>query len=162
MTPKSTTFPDPGEVERELIALQDHFLELAADEFRMAREYADKGRVAHAADANKAAKDLVSKGVFVVRAADTIKAQADEIARRDAVAKAAWGDQEDEHTAAIEAAHPVNTKNHAVFDRALSMVGTRHGKYELVGLVNWLLACIEAAEAKFAALHPSNPAGGER
>ncbi len=75
-----------------------------------------------------------------------------EIERRDAVAREAWGDQADEYTDAITAAHPVATKDHDTFAKALAMVGKRHGKYELVGLVNWLLARAQTAEAKAEAL----------
>lgn len=66
-----------------------------------------------------------------------------EIARRDAVAAEAWGDQRDEYSDAIAAAHPMRTQDHDTFAKALAMVGKRHGKYELVGLVNWLLAELE-------------------
>lgn len=71
-----------------------------------------------------------------------------EIAQRDAVAKAAWGDQRDEHSDAIDAAHPCETKDFASFDTALTMVGKRRGKYELVGLVNWLLVRAQSSEAQ--------------
>jgi hypothetical protein len=71
-----------------------------------------------------------------------------EIARRDAVAQASWGDQKDEHTEAIRAAHPTRTDDFETYDTALAMIGTRHGKYELVNLVNWLLARAKAAEAQ--------------
>lgn len=71
----------------------------------------------------------------------------DELERRERVAWESWGNQEDEHTPAIEAAHPVNSGDYETFSKALSMVGTRRGKYELVGLVNWLLARAESAEA---------------
>jgi hypothetical protein len=74
-----------------------------------------------------------------------------EIARRDAVACAVWGDQEDEHTEAINAAHPAHSKDYETFDRALAMVGKRHGKYELVALVNWLLGRAERAEVALGA-----------
>ena len=70
----------------------------------------------------------------------------EEIARRDAVAKASWGDQKDQHTDAILAAHPTYTKDFETYEAALAMVGTRHGKYELVNLVNWLLARATRAE----------------
>lgn len=63
-----------------------------------------------------------------------------ELDRRDAVSAAAWGDQRDEYSDAIDAAHPCETKAFETFDKALAMVSKRHGKYELVGLVNWLLA----------------------
>lgn len=69
-----------------------------------------------------------------------------EIARRDAVAKASWGDQKDQHTDAIRAAHPTYTKDFETYEAALAMVGTRHGKYELVNMANWLLARATRAE----------------
>lgn len=74
----------------------------------------------------------------------------EEIARRDAVAKASWGDQKDQHTDAIRAAHPTYTKDFETYEAALAMVGTRHGKYELVNLVNWLLARATRAEGLLA------------
>lgn len=52
----------------------------------------------------------------------------------------AWGDRPDEHTTAIDAAHPLVTKNHGRYARALAMVENRHSKSALVDLVNWLLA----------------------
>jgi len=75
-----------------------------------------------------------------------------EIARRDAVSKASWGDQKDEHTDAIHAAHPTRTKDFETYDTALAMIGTRHGKYELVNLVNWLLVRAKTAEARVGVL----------
>jgi hypothetical protein len=78
-----------------------------------------------------------------------------EIARRDAVAQASWGDQKDEHTEAIRAAHPIRTDDFETYDTAMAMIGTRHGKYELVNLVNWLLVRAKTAEA-VAASHPDS------
>ena len=60
---------------------------------------------------------------------------------------ASWGDQKDEYTPAIKAAHPTRTKRFEIWDRALAMIGKRHGKYELVDLTNWLLVRAEDAEA---------------
>ena len=70
----------------------------------------------------------------------------EEIARRDAVAKASWGDQKDQHTDAILAAQPTYTKDFETYNTALAMVGNRHGKYELVNMANWLLARATRAE----------------
>jgi len=59
-----------------------------------------------------------------------------------------WKDRPDEWTDAILAAHPVNStdpERHNRFALAMKMVGNRHGKYELVGLVHWLLTRLEAA-----------------
>lgn len=61
-----------------------------------------------------------------------------------------WRDRDDEWSHAIRAAHPVNSddpKRHDRFMTALKMVGNRHGKYELVALVQWLLTRAETAEA---------------
>ncbi len=59
-----------------------------------------------------------------------------------------WKDRPDEWTDAILAAHPVNStdpERHNRFALAMKMVGNRHGKYELVGLVHWLLTRLDAA-----------------
>lgn len=61
-----------------------------------------------------------------------------------------WEDTPDDMTAACQAAHPHYTKNYPTFVWALELVSNRHGKYALVGLVNYLLARAEAAEAKLA------------
>ncbi len=47
---------------------------------------------------------------------------------------------------AIEAAHPLVTKRYDLHDEAMRLVGERHAKGDLVDLVNWLLARIDAAE----------------
>lgn len=94
----------------------------------------------HIADLRQRATDVLAPLFHRGAAAER------ELARRDAVTKAAWGDQADEHSAAIDAAHPVNTGDDATFMRALDMVGARRGKYELVALVNWLL--VEQAKAQ--------------
>lgn len=70
-----------------------------------------------------------------------------EIARRDAVAVAAWGDQRDEFSDEIDEAHPVNSKDHGTFALAMNMISTRRGKYELVGLINWLLRARSTRDA---------------
>ena len=46
----------------------------------------------------------------------------------------------------MTAAHPAYTKDHDTFQKAMDLLGKRHGKYELVGLVNWLL--VERAKAE--------------
>jgi len=59
-----------------------------------------------------------------------------------------WKDRPDEWTDAILAVHPVNStdpERHNRFALAMKMVGNRHGKYELVGLVHWLLTRLDAA-----------------
>lgn len=61
-----------------------------------------------------------------------------------------WRDRDDQWSEAIKAVHPMNSddpKRHERFMTALEMVGNRHGKYELVGLVQWLLTRAETAEA---------------
>lgn len=50
-----------------------------------------------------------------------------------------WTNTKDEWSDAIEAAHPINTGDHATYYKAQDMVSNRHSKYELVDLVNWLL-----------------------
>lgn len=75
--------------------------------------------------------------VFLTRLED-LKNTASEIL---AGLSAEWSeeDREDQHTKAIEAAHPLKTGDHRRYARALQMVGNRRGKYALVDLVNWLL-----------------------
>ena len=50
-----------------------------------------------------------------------------------------WGDRKDQWTDAIQAEHPLNTKDYKTYEMAMEMVGNRHGKFALVALVNWLL-----------------------
>jgi len=66
--------------------------------------------------------------------------------RLKALCESPWSDREDEHTPAINAAHPETTKDHNTYWTALQMVGARHGKYDLVNLTNWLLARALSAE----------------
>lgn len=47
----------------------------------------------------------------------------------------------------IDAQHPMRSKNHKRFEEAMRMVGAKHSKYGLVGLVNWLLWRIENARS---------------
>lgn len=49
------------------------------------------------------------------------------------------GDKDDEYTAKIKAAHPMNTKDHETYRKACDMVHNRHSKHALIDLVNWLL-----------------------
>jgi hypothetical protein len=59
-----------------------------------------------------------------------------------------WKDRPDEWTDDILAVHPVNStdpERHNRFTLAMKMVGNRHGKYELVGLVHWLLTRLDEA-----------------
>lgn len=49
-------------------------------------------------------------------------------------------DREDKYTEAINAAHPLKTKRHDLYELAMEMVGNRHSKAALVNLVNWLLS----------------------
>lgn len=48
---------------------------------------------------------------------------------------------------AIESAHPLTTGRHDLYNEAMRLVGERHGKGDLVDLVNWLLYRIERIEA---------------
>jgi len=60
-----------------------------------------------------------------------------------------WKDRDDQWSDEIEAVHPVNSTDplrHKRFETAMEMVGNRHGKYELVGLVQWLLTRCDKAE----------------
>lgn len=53
-----------------------------------------------------------------------------------------WTIEEDQplpEDAQISAAHPMETKQHALYTEALRLVGAKKSKYGLVGLVNWLL-----------------------
>lgn len=66
-----------------------------------------------------------------------------------------WRDRDDQWSDAVRAVHPTRSddpKRHERFMTALEMVGNRHGKYELVGLVQWLLTRAERAEAEAADL----------
>jgi len=58
----------------------------------------------------------------------------------------------DAEVKAIIAAHPMRTGKHDQYVEAMRLVGERHGKGELVELVNWLLCRIERAEADAARL----------
>ena len=51
----------------------------------------------------------------------------------------AWGDQRDQWSKQIDAAHPIHTGRHDAYMTAMEMVGNRHSKSELVNLVCWLL-----------------------
>ena len=42
-------------------------------------------------------------------------------------------------TAAIDAAHPLKTGRHDLYQQAMELVGCRRDKGDLVMLVNWLL-----------------------
>lgn len=56
------------------------------------------------------------------------------------IASNQWScDKPDEWTAAIDAAHPLRTKNFDAYDKAMAMVGNRKSKSALVDLVCWLL-----------------------
>jgi hypothetical protein len=57
-----------------------------------------------------------------------------------------WEDRPDEWTDAVKAAHPTRSGSHDEYGVAMQMVGNRHGKYELVALVNWLLVLIDRGE----------------
>jgi hypothetical protein len=53
-----------------------------------------------------------------------------------------WGDKPDQFSERIKAAHPVICKDDDRHDRyalAMEMIHSRHSKYALVDLVNWLL-----------------------
>lgn len=56
---------------------------------------------------------------------------------------ASWGDRPDQFSARVKAAHPVIDKTspdrHARYALAMEMIHSRHSKYALVDLVNWLL-----------------------
>jgi hypothetical protein len=63
----------------------------------------------------------------------------------DAVGRA-WDDKDDDLSAAVLASHPVNSKRHDTYERAMDLVGNRHSKSALVALVNHLLIQTEDAE----------------
>lgn len=44
----------------------------------------------------------------------------------------------------VSAVHPIVSGNHERYARAVELVGACHGKYDLVDLVNYLLARTEA------------------
>lgn len=54
-------------------------------------------------------------------------------------APSVWRDQDDEWSARINAAHPLQTGDHDSYATAMRMVGNRHSKASLVELVHWLL-----------------------
>lgn len=70
--------------------------------------------------------------------------------------KRVWKDREDKYTPAIKANHPMNAREDLyrgqsrwpIYNAALEAVSNRHGKYELVDLVNWLI--LRAKRAEFA------------
>lgn len=76
--------------------------------------------------------DAALEVVAPLIAAEARKQMAEEIAGE-------WGDKHDDLSDAITAAHPVHTKDHATFLRALNLISARHSKYALVGLVHYLL-----------------------
>ena len=56
--------------------------------------------------------------------------------------KAGWMDEEDQFTKRVIAAHPMisgDADRHERFALAMEMIRSRHSKYALVDLVNWLL-----------------------
>ena len=56
--------------------------------------------------------------------------------------EAPWSDRPDQFTDRVRGAHPVMCKDedrHARYALAMEMIHSRHGKYALVDLVNWLL-----------------------
>jgi len=57
-----------------------------------------------------------------------------------------WEDKPDEWTDEIRAAFPTRSRSHDEYSVAMQMVGHRHGKAELVALVNWLLVLIARGE----------------
>jgi hypothetical protein len=59
-------------------------------------------------------------------------------ARADALS-GPWEDKPDALTAAVDATHPVYTKDYETYTEALELVSNRHSKGSLVGLVNYLL-----------------------
>ena len=53
-----------------------------------------------------------------------------------------WGDKDDQFTSRVFAAHPLVSEDedrHARYGLAMEMIHSRHSKYALVDLVNWLL-----------------------
>lgn len=56
---------------------------------------------------------------------------------------ATWGDKPDQFSDRVRAAHPVMDSaaidRHARYALAMEMIHSRHSKYALVDLVNWLL-----------------------
>ncbi len=58
---------------------------------------------------------------------------------------------------AIKAAHPLRTGRHDLYAEAMRLVGERHGKGDLVEMVNWLLYCIEFVQGHAAPLDLQAP-----
>jgi hypothetical protein len=57
-----------------------------------------------------------------------------------------WEEKTDEYSDAINVAFPTRSGSHAEYAKAMTMVGNRHSKGELVALVNWLLVAVRDAE----------------
>lgn len=53
-------------------------------------------------------------------------------------------DAEIPEDAAIKAAHPMRTGDHATYAEAMRLVGAKYSKRALVDLVNWLLVRVES------------------
>jgi hypothetical protein len=71
-----------------------------------------------------------------------------EVERLTKLRELALSDAPDQWTKEIDAAHPMETDSYGRYEIAMKMVGNRHGKYELVDLVNWLLKCADDAKAE--------------
>jgi cell division protein FtsB len=105
--------------------------EAAAVQIAMLREYGN----------------LCATNESVAKERDQLRA---EVARLSALRALDMHDKPDQWTKEIDAAHPMETEtdSYGRDEIAMKMVGNRHGKYELVDLVNWLLKCADDAKAE--------------
>ena len=125
------------------VALARRLDVLRADHLRLATWNKGKDRPARVAFHHDAVIDI-DRCVALLAEIAALRAKSD---------PSNWKDREDQWSKAVEEAHPVNSidpDRHKHFDTAMSMVGNRHGKYELVGLVHWLLTRATEAERKLA------------
>lgn len=66
----------------------------------------------------------------------------------DDAARPTWADKRDRWSAAVDAAYPTRSGSHDEYVVAMTMVGNRQSKGDLVALVNWLLVRLKLVEAR--------------
>lgn len=72
----------------------------------------------------------------------------DMMLRAVAVLSEPWEDRLDGWSKRIAEAHPTRSGSHGEWSLAMSLVGNRHSKGELVALVNWLLVDLTKARSR--------------
>lgn len=93
----------------------------------------------------KARNDAISRADLAERRVKELEASS-EMAQRIAEEALRFDSVKDEWSEAIAKAHPVRSESHEQWGTAMKMVGNRHGKGELVALVNWLLVNLRFVE----------------